>query len=57
MTNINLKLKFYYLDFLKNKLEIFKVFSTIFISLLIFCSVVVLKNNMENEIKKVPKHF
>ena len=55
MTNINLKLKFYYLDFLKNKLEIFKVFSTIFISLLIFCSVVVLKNNMENEIKKSSK--
>ena len=35
----------------KNKSQITKVFFTIFISLLIFSSTIILKNSIENEIK------
>ncbi len=44
--------KYFYLKELnKNKSKIIKVFFTIFISLLIFSSVTILKNSIENEIK------
>ena len=42
----------------KNKSQITKVFFTIFISLLIFSSTIILKNSIKNEIKKtIPKSF
>ena len=41
----------------KNKSKISKVFFTIFISLLIFSSITILKNSIENEIKKNSKVF
>ena len=41
----------------KNKSKISKVFFTIFISLLIFSSVLILKNSIENEIKNNSRIF
>ena len=41
----------------KNKSKISKVFFTIFISLLIFSLITILKNSIENEIKKNSKVF
>ena len=41
----------------KNKSKISKVFFTIFISLLIFSSVTILKNSIENEIKNNSRVF
>ena len=41
----------------KNKSKITKVFFTIFISLLIFSSVTILKNSIENEIKNNSRVF
>ena len=42
---------FFFKELNKNKSKITKVFFTIFISLLIFSSVIILKNSIENEIK------
>ena len=47
-----IQLKFFFKEFGKNKSQITKVFFSIFISLLIFSSVIILKNNIETEIKK-----
>ena len=44
-------------EFYKNKEKISKVFFTIFISLLIFSSVTILKNSIENEIKDNARVF
>ena len=44
-------LQFFSKELNKNKSKIIKVFSTIFISLLIFSSVSILKNSIEDEIK------
>ena len=41
----------------KNKSKISKVFFTIFLSLLIFSSVIILKNSIENEIKNNSRIF
>ena len=41
----------------KNKSNILKVFFTIFVSLLIFSSVTILKNSIENEIKNSSRIF
>ena len=41
----------------KNKSKIIKVFFTIFISLLIFSSVTILKNSIENEIENNSRIF
>ena len=41
----------------KNKSKISKIFFTIFISLLIFSSVIILKNSIENEIKNNSRIF
>ena len=49
--------KFFLKELIKNKLSILKVFFTIFISLFIFSSVIILKNNIENEIRKNSKVF
>ena len=47
-----IQLKFFFKELGKNKSKIAKVFFSIFISLLIFSSVIILKNNIETEIKK-----
>ena len=41
----------------KNKSKIYKVFFSIFISLLIFSSITILKNDVENEINNNSKVF
>jgi putative ABC transport system permease protein len=47
-----IQLNFFLKELGKNKSKIAKVFFSIFISLLIFSSVIILKNNIETEIKK-----
>ena len=44
-------IEFFFKEFNKNKSKASKVFFTIFVSLLIFSSVIILKNSIENEIK------
>ena len=48
-------LQFFIKELNKNKSKISKVFFTIFLSLLIFSSVIILKNSIENEIKNTEK--
>ena len=50
-------IKFLITELNKNKSKITKVFFTIFISLLIFSSVTILKNSIENEIKNNSRVF
>ena len=50
-------LQFFIKELNKNKSNISKVFFTIFISLLIFSSITILKNSIENEIKNSSKNF
>tara|TARA_B100000963_G_scaffold315701_1_gene295007 strand:+ start:2345 stop:4834 length:2490 start_codon:yes stop_codon:yes gene_type:complete len=50
-------IQFFTKELNKNKLKISKVFFTIFISLLIFSSITILKNSIENEIKNSSKIF
>ncbi len=51
------KIKFLLEELNKNKSKITKVFFTIFISLLIFSSVTILKNSIENEVKNNSRTF
>ena len=50
-------LQFFYKELNKNKSKISKVFFSIFISLLIFSSITILKNSIENEINNSSKIF
>ena len=50
-------LQFFIKELNKNKSKISKVFFTIFLSLLIFSSVIILKNSIENEIKNNSRIF
>ena len=43
--------QFFFNDLIKNKSKILRVFYTIFISLFIFSTVIILKSSIENEIK------
>ena len=51
------KVEFFIKELNKNKSKISKVFFTIFISLLIFSSVIILKNSIENEIQNNSRVF
>jgi hypothetical protein len=55
--NFTENLKFLIKEVDKNKSKISKVFFTIFISLLIFSSVLILKNSIENEIRDNARVF
>lgn len=55
--SFSLYLQFFFKELNKNKTKIFGVFFTIFISLFIFSSVTILKNNIENEIENNSRVF
>ncbi len=55
--NLSQQLIFFVKEFKTNKFKITKVFFTIFVSFLIFSSIIILKNSIENEITRNSKVF